>query len=237
MQLCQMVDTAARQGVPEIICVIPYLAYSRQDRCVSARDPLSSRVVLRMLEALGMTSLITIDVHHPRIFEYCDCECLSLSASAPIVKWLKTQNYNNPVLVSPDSGGRLRVEMIAQCLGWPVRVCVKHKDPDGRTWYEGTESDVAGREAVVIDDLCSSGSTLIPLAEQLFSSGVTQIAFGITHFFADADRLKERISGGVEFFSTNSIPTNVSTIDLAPLIAGQLQSRTLIHSSVMESAQ
>lgn len=222
-QLAQMIDHAAARGAREITCIVPYLAYSRQDRRVGAADPLSSQAVLKSLTALGMTRLVTIDVHNPRIFAYCDSHCTSLSASGPIVAFLAGRRLRNPVLVSPDEGGRDRVGMIARKLGWPVRICRKNKDPDGRTWYEGTEDGFGDADAVVIDDLCSSGSTLIPLADQLYRSGARRILFGITHFFADSDALTRRIGGDVRFFSTNSIPSKVSRIDLAPLIAGHLR--------------
>ena len=223
-QLMQLVDHAAARGASDITCVVPYLAYSRQDRRMKPDDPLSSQAVLRALAALGMTRLVTIDVHNPRIFGYCDSACTSLSASEPIVEFLSAQGLDRPVLVSPDEGGRERIGRIAARLGWPVRICSKNKDPDGRTWYEGIEDGLTDCDAVVIDDLCSSGSTLLPLAEQLYRSKVRRILFGITHFFADADALAAKIGGDVRFFSTNSIPSKVSTIDLAPLIADHLRS-------------
>ena len=223
-QLMQLVDHAAARGASDITCVVPYLAYSRQDRRMKPDDPLSSQAVLRALAALGMTRLVTIDVHNPRIFGYCDSVCTSLSASEPIVDFLSAQGLDRPVLVSPDEGGRERIGRIAARLGWPVRICSKNKDPDGRTWYEGIEDGLTDCDAVVIDDLCSSGSTLLPLAEQLYRSKVRRILFGITHFFADADALAAKIGGDVRFFSTNSIPSKVSAIDLAPLIADHLRS-------------
>ena len=108
--------------------------------------------------------------------------------------------------------------------------CKREPSPEG-TWsgecVDGADNDQDGLtdcDAVVIDDLCSSGSTLLPLAEQLYRSKVRRILFGITHFFADADALTTKIGGDVRFFSTNSIPSKVSAIDLAPLIADHLRS-------------
>src|SRR5205814_5498805 len=106
------------------------------------------QVVLRTLAALGMTKLITVDVHNPRILDAYRPSSIDLSATEPIAAWLSTQDVTDPVLISPDRGGTRRTEAIGRRLGWPVYVCDKHKNAAGHTWYEGVGRALSGADVV-----------------------------------------------------------------------------------------
>jgi len=222
-QLCQLIEVATGRRRREIVCVVPYFAYARQDRRVVPGDPLSAQLVVKTLLALGATQIITVDIHNPKIFDTCASFATSLSAALPTADWLRTQRIGNPLLVSPDHGSERRIRAIGKELGWPVHVCDKRKDETGRTWYEGIGRGLAGHDAIVIDDLCSSGSTLVPLAGALREAGAKKLLIGITHFFADPVAVEKKIGAGVELFSTNSIPSEISKVDLAPMLANYIQ--------------
>jgi ribose-phosphate pyrophosphokinase len=223
-QLYQLIDVAAARRRREIICVVPYFAYARQDRRVTPRDPLSAQLVVKAILTLGATKVITVDIHNPKIFEAYASSATNLSAALPTAVWLRTQRFSNPILISPDHGGERRIRAIGKELGWPVHVCDKRKDETGRTWYEGIGREFAGHDAIVIDDLCSSGSTLVPLAGALREAGAKKLLVGTMHFFADPAAVEKKIGAGVELFSTNSIPSAISKVDLAPMLADYIQS-------------
>ena len=222
-QLYQLIDIAVRQGPSEVVCVVPYLAYARQDRRDIGNAPFSAGIVLKTLEALGATKFVTIDVHNEEIFDAITIDAVNLSPADPMAHWLSTRTLSDPILISPDVGGRRRVSAVADRLGWDYLICRKCKDETGYTWYNKITRDLRGRDAVIIDDLCSSGSTLVPLAEALIQSGVSKILIGVTHFFADAASVQNKIGYDVDIFSTNTIPSQTAKIDLAPLIADHLK--------------
>ena len=123
-----------------------------------------------------------------------------------------------------DAGGERRTRLVAEKLRYPTVVLSKSKADDGRTSYDRVGGEVLGRDAVVIDDLSSSGSTLIPLVEALRAADAKSISLGVTHLFADVAALQAAVGPDVRIFSTDSVPSIASQISLAPLIGNYLVS-------------
>jgi len=228
-QLFQMIESAGAQGDFEIICVVPYLAYSRQDRRSRPGEPLSAAVVLRILRMLGVTELVTVDVHNPGIFEDAELDWASLSAAHPIAEQIRSLALRAPIMVSPDAGGERRTRLIGERLHYPTVVLAKRKANDGTTTYDQIGQEVVDRDAVVVDDLSSSGSTLIPLVAALREAGARTVTVIVTHLFADIDGLRSALGDDVRLLSTDSIPSPASVISLASLIAGYLTARRAGH--------
>ena len=218
-QLYQMVEVAAAQGAKRIICIVPYLAYARQDRRTHPGEPLSGLIVLRTLAMLGADTLVAIDVHNPAMFLHAPLATDNLRTESIFAEWLLQKKMLPPLLVSPDDGGRQRIEGLARCTGYDYLVCAKLKDETGHTWYEHTPLDVVGRDVFVLDDLCSSGSTFIPFARYLKESGVREIYYGVTHFFADGHAIQRTLGFPVTIVATDTLFTQWSTLSVAPLLA------------------
>lgn len=223
-QLYQMVEAARSQGDYEIVCVVPYLAYSRQDRRSRPGEPLSAEIVLRTLQLLGADEVVTVDVHNLRIFEGVTMRWTALSAVQSVARHIAGLSLSAPVMVAPDAGGERRTRLVAEKLRYPTVVLSKSKADDGRTSYDRVGGEVLGRDAVVIDDLSSSGSTLIPLVEALRAADAKSISLGVTHLFADVAALQAAVGPDVRIFSTDSVPSIASQISLAPLIGNYLVS-------------
>ena len=225
-QLYQLVEIAAGQGAKHIVCIVPYLAYARQDRRTHPGEPLSGFMVLRTLAMLGAEVLVTIDVHSQKMFEQAPLATVNLTTASLFADWLLQQNLVSPVLVSPDENGRQRVEAVAQLTGYNTLIYNKHKDETGRTWYEQEQQEqptLTGRDIVVLDDLCSSGTTFIPLARYLKRLGGNNFYFGVSHFFADGNQIQEKLGFQVTFVGTDTIPTTWSRVPVTPLIAGWIK--------------
>ncbi len=235
VQLLQLVELAKGQGVGRVICVAPYLAYARQDRRDRPGEPLSAQMVLRLLASLGTDVLVTAEVHNPDIFRDAPLTCISVDAHALLADWLAARRLINPVLICPDQGASARLTRMSRRLGWPVASYLKHKDDTGRTWYEHDDRDLRGCHAVVIDDLCSSGSTFIPLARQLFQAGASAISYGVVHFSADPDHIRREVGRDIDIFHTDSIPSSDHALPLAGLLAEQIGA--LCQTGVLEQAQ
>jgi len=229
-QLYQLVEVAASQGAARIVCLVPYLAYSRQDHRSNAGEPLSGVIVLRTLAMLGADTVVTIDIHNPKMLDGAPLSVVNLFAHDLMAERLRRDGLVNPVLVSPDEGGRSRVEAISGLLGWPLIVCQKQKDETGFTWYgqQSAPLDVEGRDVAVLDDLCSSGSTLTPLVRYLKEHHANCIYYAVTHFFADGSKLESTLGVPITILGTNTIPSPWGRLSVAPLLAQWLRDSGIV---------
>lgn len=218
--LYQMVEVAKFHGAKEIICVVPYLAYSRQDRRTDVGEPESGLIVLRTLSMLGANLLVTVDIHNPMMCIRSPLRTVNLSTAELFSSNINENLPKNAILISPDEGGTNRIEAISKLTNLPIHICKKKKDFSGRTWYEGEEMKtmISNRDLFVYDDLCSSGSTFVPLAMHLWGMGARNIYYGVTHFFVDWENLKVKMPPNVSIWATNTIESRCSNIQISPII-------------------
>jgi ribose-phosphate pyrophosphokinase len=224
-ELYQLVDVAVAGGAERVLCVVPYLAYARQDRRSAPGEAASGAIVLRTLAMLGASELVTVDVHSPRLLAEASFPAASVSAAEGVADWIRSLRLEEPLVVSPDAGGVERAERVAAALACERLALRKSKDRSRGTWYDGGVAEVEGRDVVVVDDLCSSGSTFVPLARHLHASGARRLAYCVTHFFADADALEAKVGFPVEIAGTDTIPTRWSRISVVPLLGRWLRER------------
>jgi ribose-phosphate pyrophosphokinase len=226
-QAFQLVEQAAHGGAGSIGVVSPYLAYARQDRRSSPGEPLSLAIVARTLEMLGASWIVTVDVHNPAALARVAADATSLSSSAAISAHLAQQRLAAPVVVAPDVGARARAAEIAEAIGADALMLEKRKDGDGRTEYETPDARLGGRDLVVVDDLCSSGSTLAPLAGALERAGASaeRMHFVVVHLLADEQQLRARLPTGATIAATDTVPGPMATIAIGPAIGAAVAAR------------
>jgi ribose-phosphate pyrophosphokinase len=223
VQLLQMVDAVRRLGAREISCVVPYFGYGRQDKAFRAGEPASAIVVLCALAALGVRHLVTFDMHNPgavgeTMTTHEDVGGADLLSSyfAPVV-------LRRMLWVSPDAGGAMRVRRAAQAVGAEWVALDKRKQPDSTAIYDGAIAAANGRDVLVVDDVCSTGSTLVPLAQRLAESGARRITAFYTHFCADSDAIVRRVGFEIELIATNTIPNGCARIAIEPSVAAAVR--------------
>jgi ribose-phosphate pyrophosphokinase len=224
-------------GAARVTAVVPYLAYARKDRRSKPRDPLGSRYVAQLFEALGADRVLTLDVHNLAAYqnafripaEHLEARRLFVAQLAPLLG-------DAPVaVVSPDVGGAKRAEAfrqaLAQALGRPVGAAFVEKYRSaGVVSGEALVGDVAGATAVVVDDLVSSGTTLARAAAACRRHGAVRVFAAASHgvFAGEAGRvLADPALDRV--FVTDTIPPfrlpaalleeKVTVVDTAPLFA------------------
>lgn len=181
-----------------VTAVLPYLCYARKDRRSKARDPVTTRYVAAMFEAMGVDVVVTMDVHNLAAFqnafrirtEHLEAKALFVAHFAPLVR------DESVVVVSPDAGGVKRAEDFRQALeratGRPIANAFMEKyRSEGVVSGAAMIGNVAGRTAIVIDDLISSGTTLARAAESCRSHGATSVYAAATHgvFNTDTSRI------------------------------------------------
>ena len=180
-----------------VTAVVPYLAYARKDQKSQTRDPVTTRYVAGMFEAVGTDCVVTIDVHNRAAFQNAfRCRAENLEANGLFVAHFAAHLAagNEVAVVSPDAGGIKRAEAFRQrlaiALGRPVGLAFAEKHRTGGVVSgEALVGDVAGKVAIVIDDLVSAGHTIDRAARACLAHGARSVHAAATHgvFAGEAD--------------------------------------------------
>lgn len=175
-------DALKRLGVAKITGVIPWLGYSKQDKVFRPGEPLSVKVIADMLQVSALDRVITVDLHNPSILGFFDAPVTNLSARELFIKHFKKLADLNVVVVAPDAGAVKNSTAFAQELGVGVAFIDKKRDlGTGEVKIRGITGEVGGKQALLIDDMIVTGSTLVETAEFLRKKGVKKILVGATH--------------------------------------------------------
>ena len=174
-------------GTARVTAVAPYLCYARKDRRTKPNDPVTTRYVAGLFEAVGTDALVTLEVHNPAAFENAfRRRTVTLTATPLFVDHLKRETDQRLCVVSPDAGGSKRAEMLREALeaarGHPVgnAFAEKHRSA-GVVSGELFVGEVAGATALVIDDLISTGTTLLRTARAARQAGARRVIALVTH--------------------------------------------------------
>ncbi|MGQ7830829.1 ribose-phosphate diphosphokinase [Altererythrobacter sp. Z27] len=212
-------------GAARVMLVAPYLAYMRQDMAFAPGQAVSQRVIGAML-AQHFDGVLTVDPHLHRIasLDAVMPQTRAVSLSAAPVLSQAIDRSDNPVLVGPDAESRQWVEAIAQPLGLDVLLGEKqrHGDRDVSIDFKGLGA-VAGRRAILVDDVISSGRTLQCAAKLLREAGASGVEAIATHCLSNDAEWAELAASGIDRIrSTDSVPGPTATIPLAGLLAGAI---------------
>jgi ribose-phosphate pyrophosphokinase len=192
MTLLQLLEAVRHSGAASISCFVPYLCYQRQDRRIRPGEALSGPLVATLLAGAGTDLIITVDKHSigegwqgPRL--------ANMSAAPAFAQFARDQGLAFDIVVSPDRGGWDRASLIARMLGTPGIALDKYKSPERGTFYDDLlPGELAGRRCLIVDDLCSSGSSLDPLCDRLAAVGARVSVF-VTHLLMRPEKLRARI--------------------------------------------
>lgn len=183
VQLCLIADSLRREGARRICAVVPYFGYARQERRTRAGEPVSAKVAADLLVASGVTKVITVDLHSEAIGGFFNAPVVHLSALEILADRIKKEKLKDPVVVSPDVGGVRRARNFAYYLRYPIAVVEKRRffEKRDKTKVLTMGGQVKGRSAVIVDDLISTGGTIVENAKILKNAGVKEIIVCATH--------------------------------------------------------
>jgi ribose-phosphate pyrophosphokinase len=183
-KLCRLlffIGALKNAGAARVIAVVPYLCYARKDRRTKPNDPVTTRYVAAMFEAIGADAVVTLEVHNPVAFENAfRCRTVTLTATPLFVEYASKLKDENLCVVSPDTGGAKRAELFRETLeairGRPIGKAFadKHRSA-GVVTGDLFVGDVTGATALVIDDLISTGGTLVRAARAARSAGARRV--------------------------------------------------------------
>ena len=234
MELLVMVDALRRASAERITAVIPYFGYARQDRRPrSARVPITAKVVANMLQAVGVTSVLTMDLHADQIQGFFDIPVDNIYASPVLLGDLSQRNYTDLMVVSPDVGGVVRARALAKQLGCDMAIIDKRRPRANVSEVMHVIGDIEGRNCVIMDDMIDTAGTLVKAAEVLKDRGAKKVYAYCTHPVFSGPAI-ERIAQGEaldEVVITNTIPLSeqargcqkIRQLSVAPLIAETIQ--------------
>lgn len=183
VELALISDALKRMGVEELTGVVPWLGYAKQDKVFQPGEPLSVKVVSRLLQVSGFSKLITLDLHNRAIVGFFEIPVVELSAKHLFLQYFgKTVVREETIVVAPDAGAVKASTEFANELGVQVVYMDKKRDlTTGKVEVRGMSGSVEGMEIVIVDDNVVTGSTLISTAKELKKHGARSVRIGVTH--------------------------------------------------------
>lgn len=245
MEQLVTIDALKRASARRITAVIPFFGYSRQDKKVLPREPISARLMADLFMKAGADRLVSVDLHTGQLQGFISKPWDSLTALPIIIDYL-SQQVDGPITVlSPDSGGVKRAERYAKHLeDADVAFVYKRRDPleHNLSAALSMSGEVEGRHVVIVDDMIDTASTVCNAAEMVKGEGASSVRIAATHgIFSDPalDRIKN--APLEEVIVTNTLPVsddivqldNVKVLSIAPILAETLQA-IFMDSSVSE---
>jgi len=205
--------------------IIPYMGYARQDKQFLSGEVITMSVVAKMLQSAGAKKVIVVDIHSNTALNHFNIPTENVSAVPELAKYFKKLNLKNPLVVSPDIGGSSRSKKFASLLKTDFIVLKKHRDrKTGRVSIQTTKADVQGKDLILVDDIISTGGSIIKAAQFLKKQKCKRVFVACTHglFVGDAER-KIKKAGVSQIISTNTIPRSTSKVDVSGVIVESIQ--------------
>jgi len=231
IQLFIILDALRRASATRITAVIPYYGYQRKEKKSAPRDPISAKLMANIIELAGASRVIAVDLHAEAIQGFFDIPVDALTATKILARRVQERHGNKVVVVSPDTGGALRARRLGRLLDAPIAIIDKRRPRDDAVEVVHVVGDVAGLHAVIVDDLISTGGTLVSASEALRSKGATGVDVVCTHgLFTDGALTRLHQAPIDEICITDTIPLHdeedlfnnhprLRVLSVAPLIA------------------
>jgi ribose-phosphate pyrophosphokinase len=242
MELLLIIDALRRASADRITAVIPYYGYAKQEKKTSGREPISAKLVANLIVTAGAHRVLTLDLHAPAIEGFFDIPVDHLRATPLLARrYRQVMQGANVVAVSPDAGGVARADDFRARVNAPLAIISKrHPQPDSTEVLEMV-GDVDGKTCVIIDDMISTGGTLVEAASLLKERGAADVHTAATHGIFAGNALSLIESSAIsKVFVTDSLPfpsgqssKTIETITIAPLLAEAIMR---IHKDLSVSA-
>lgn len=230
LELLQMVDAAKRASAKNIIAVMPYFGYARQDRKDKPRVSIGSKLVSNLLGAAGVTRVMTMDLHADQIQGFFEVPVDHLFASTIFLPYLQSLELDNLIMAAPDTGGTKRANAYAKHLNCDLAICYKQRKVANKVDSMTVIGDVEGKDVVLVDDLIDTAGTLTKSAEMMMEHGAKSVRAMITHPVLSGpayDRINDSIL--TELVVTDTIPLKqesdkIKVLSVADLFANTMRS-------------
>lgn len=227
MQLAFLVNAAKRQGAKKVTAVVPYLAYARQDKIFLSGETVSVEVVAAMLRAAGLDQLVTVNVHAESVLGRFPFPTKNLSAIPYLAQYFVQMGHQKAFALAPDKGAMYIADQAKEVFGGESGYLEKQRDRyTGQTTQSAGHLNVKNQTVVILDDIISTGGTIVGAAKILRAQGAAHVYAACVHGLLIGDAEKRILEAGVEeVVATDSVPSEASKVTLAPLISRELQAQ------------
>ncbi len=212
----------AREISSEVIAIIPYMGYARQDREFLPGEIVTMKVLGKLFRSAGASKIIAVDIHSMMGLKYFTSKTKNVSAIPELVKYFKKMSLKNPLVISPDQGGKKRAREFARELGSEYIALEKKRDrKTGKIQIKTKNLDeVVNRDLILVDDMISTGGSIVKATQFLKKQKCKKVYVACTHALL-MDNAEKRIkkAGVTKIISTNTIPNKTSVVDISSIIA------------------
>jgi ribose-phosphate pyrophosphokinase len=236
MEQLVMIDALKRASAKRVIAVVPYYGYSRSDKKALSREAIAAKLIADMYEAAGVDRIMSVDLHTGQIQAFFDDPFDALTALPLLVEWVKDNtSVEERVIVSPDAGRVRLTEKFAGHVGSSIAILHKRRDPEKQNVTETLDviGDVAGKTAILVDDMIDTAGTICGAAKLLKERGAERVIACATHPLFSGPAA-ERLDGSVieKVVVTNTLPIPDSrrpgadklvVLSIAPILASALR--------------
>lgn len=211
----------AKEVSSQVIAVIPYMGYARQDREFLPGEIVTMKVLGKLFKGAGASEVIAVDIHSLIGFKHFAIKTKNLTAIPDLVQYFKKLSLKNPLIVSPDQGGKKRAQEFAQEFGSEYIALEKKRDrKTGKVQIQTKNVDVVGRDLILVDDMISTGGSIVKATQFLKKQKCNRVYVACTHalLMNDAGN-KIKKAGVTKIVSANTIPGKTSIVDVSNTIA------------------
>lgn len=182
VEFCLLADALIRKGAKEIIAIVPWMGYSKQDKVFLSGEALGAKVVAKILQTTKITRLLTVDLHNRATLGFFDIPVTELSAKKLFLDYFRTKLSDKTVVVAPDAGAVKSSSSFASELGVPIVYLDKKRDLEtGEVTISGMSRSIAQERVILVDDNVFTGATLLETAKELKKAGAEEIYVAVTH--------------------------------------------------------
>lgn len=208
LELLILIDAAKRASAAEIIAVVPYYGYSRQDRKDKPRTSIGAKLMANLLTAAGINRLITMDLHADQIQGFFEVPVDHLYASTVFLPYIRSLNWDNLCIVSPDTGGTKRASLYAKALDCDFAIGFKQREKANEVAAMQIIGNVKDKNVILLDDIMDTGGTICKAAERVKELGAKKVYAMCTHPLLSGNALEKL---------ENSVLDKVVVTDTVPL--------------------
>jgi ribose-phosphate pyrophosphokinase len=206
--------------------LIPYMAYTRQDKAFIDGEVISIDLIGNILESIGINQLVTIDIHNQNVLSNFSFRTGNISAIPILACYVSDHlKLHSPLIVSPDKGGINRAAELAKLLDTDMISLVKTRDKytgEIQTKFEGNKS-IRDRDTIIVDDMISTGNSIINATKVLKEFGAQNVFVLCTHALLLENATEKLRDAGIKhIIATNSIPNVFARVDLAAMLSQYL---------------
>jgi len=213
--------TKAKENSSEVIAVIPYMGYARQDREFLPGEIVTMKVLGKLFKSAGASKIIVVDIHSSIGLKHFSIKTKNVTAIPDLVGFFKKLSLKNPLVVSPDQGGKERAKEFAKEFNSDYIALEKTRDrKTGKVKIKTKNLEVENRDLILVDDIISTGGSIIKATQFLKKQKCKKIYVACTHALLMNDAEKKIKKAGVtNIISTNTIPGKISKVDISKTIA------------------